>query len=136
MRHGQSRKDARAARHVRIRRKIQGTADRPRMAISFSNKHTNVQFINDDEQRTLIGATTQGGDFGQGIAGAEALGKLVAEKATGAGIKAAIVDRGGFRYHGRLKAIVESANRAGLAVGALSKSEPASSDADNNDVEA
>ena len=63
MRHGQSRKDARAARHVRIRRKIQGTADRPRMAISFSNKHTNVQFINDDEQRTLIGATTQGGDF-------------------------------------------------------------------------
>ncbi|MFT7489783.1 MAG: hypothetical protein ACI9OU_002188, partial [Candidatus Promineifilaceae bacterium] len=63
-------------------------------------------------------------------------GKLVAEKATGAGIKAAIVDRGGFRYHGRLKAIVESANRAGLAVGALSKSEPVNSDADNNDVEA
>lgn len=119
MRHAQSRKQARRARHIRVRRKIQGTADRPRMNITFSNKNMTVQFIDDQAERTLASASTASGEFASGMAGAEALGKLAAEKATGAGIQTAVVDRGGFRYHGRLKAIVESANQAGLAVGAV-----------------
>lgn len=119
MRHAQSRKQARQARHIRVRSKIQGTADRPRMNVSFTNKHMMVQFIDDQAGRTLASVSTTSGDMPTGIPGAELLGKKAAEKASSAGIQCAVVDRGGFRYHGRLKAIVESANKAGLAVGAV-----------------
>ena len=112
-----SRKVARQARHVRVRKKISGTQDRPRMAIAFSNRNMTIQFIDDQAMRTLAYISTLQADLPTGME--VALGKLAAEKAATAGITSAVVDRGGFRYHGRLKAIVESANRAGLAVGAL-----------------
>ena len=116
-----SRKDARQARHVRVRKRVNGTQDRPRMAIAFSNRNTTVQFIDDQAMRTLASISTGQVSLPTGIEGAAALGKLAAEKAADAGIQSAVVDRGGFRYHGRLKAIVESANQAGLAVGAVAK---------------
>ncbi len=119
MRHAQSRKQARQARHIRVRKKIQGTAERPRMNITFTNRNMTVQFIDDQAERTLASVSTASGNTPGGMSGAEALGKQAAEKATSAGIQSAVVDRGGFRYHGRLKAIVESANQAGLAVGAV-----------------
>ena len=116
-----SRKVSRQARHLRVRKKVSGTQLRPRMAISISNRNITVQFIDDQSMRTLASVSTLQAELPNGIEGASALGKLAAEKAVAAGIATAVVDRGGFKYHGRLKAIVESANRAGLAVGAVAQ---------------
>ena len=108
-----TRTDYRASRHQRIRKKISGTADRPRMAIMVSNKHMYVQLIDDDAGTTMVSASSIGLD-GNNIAAATELGKRAGEAAREKGVSQFVVDRGGFRYHGRVKAIVDAAIEAGL----------------------
>ena len=110
-----SRTDQRAKRHRRVRKKVTGTADRPRLAVFRSNRHTYAQLIDDFAGRTLVAASTltasNGGDPKEQ---AKAVGKAVAEAAKEAGITRVTFDRGGFRYHGRVRAVAEGAREGGL----------------------
>ena len=115
-----NRKEQRRKRHLRIRRRVAGTAERPRMSICVSNKHMYVQFIDDDAGRTLASASTIK-ETKANLETAKALGGRAAEAAKAAGITCAVVDRGGFKYAGRVAAIVEAAVAAGLSIGAASK---------------
>jgi large subunit ribosomal protein L18 len=111
-------KDARRLRiHVRIRNRVAGTAERPRLAVFRSLKHIYAQLIDDRAGRTIVSASTSeknatanGGDLG----GAKEIGKLVAERAIANGVKKVVFDRGGFLYHGRIKALADAAREAGL----------------------
>lgn len=104
--------------HTRIRKKLAGTAERPRLAVFRSVKHIYVQVIDDREGKTLLAAssTQKSAAVGSGgnVAGAKAIGKLIAEKALAQGIKQVVFDRGGFLYHGRVKALADAAREAGL----------------------
>ena len=111
-----NRKDYRVRRHLRLRQKIAGTAQRPRMAIFISNAHMYVQFVDDDAQRTLAFASTLKMDAKVNVETAAKLGAAAAEAAIAKGIRKVVVDRGGFKYHGRVKAIVESAVQNGLSI--------------------
>ena len=113
-----SRKDRRARRHRRVRRKIEGSADRPRMSVMVSSRHMYVQFVDDERGATLAAASTLGSGAKANIAAARALGRQAAEAALKKGIKRAVVDRGGFKFHGRVKAMVDAAREAWMAVGA------------------
>lgn len=107
----------RQSRHARIRRKVVGTADRPRMSIMISNQHMYVQFVDDQRQATLAAASTmKGGEAGPTVVKAHALGKTAGQAALAAGIRRVVVDRGGFRFHGRVKALVDGAVEAGLQI--------------------
>ena len=112
----ENRKNFRIRRHKRLRQKVQGTAARPRMAVFVSNAHINVQFIDDDAGRTLASATSMGMDAKLNVATAKVLGEKAAEAAKAKGILLVVVDRGGFRYHGRVKEVVEAALAAGLKI--------------------
>ena len=106
-------------RRWRIRRKIRGTAERPRLAVHFSGKHIYAQCIDDDAGRTLVYVSTLAKDLreekiGPGVPGAERLGKLFGEKAEEAGITSVVFDRSGRPYHGRVKAFADAAREAGL----------------------
>lgn len=111
-------KDARRRRiHVRIRNRVKGTSERPRLAVFRSLKHIYAQVIDDRSGRTLVSASSaekaaisKGGN----VAGAKAIGKLLAERAVANGIKQVVFDRGGFLYHGRIKALADAAREAGL----------------------
>jgi large subunit ribosomal protein L18 len=103
--------------HKRIRRKLRGTPERPRLAIYRSVAHIYAQVIDDNQGATLVSASTvdktakaKGGN----LAAAQAIGKLVAERAKEKGIKQVVFDRGGYRYHGRVKALADAARAAGL----------------------
>jgi large subunit ribosomal protein L18 len=113
-----ARLEARVRRHKRVRKKIHGTAARPRLAVHRSNKHLVVQVIDDDAGRTLAAASTTEadlrGDGGHSVAAASKLGKLVAERAKAAGITQVVFDRGGYVYHGRIAAVAAAAREAGL----------------------
>ena len=102
---------------MRLRKKVTGTAGRPRMAVSFTGKHIYVQFIDDVARKTLAAASTNAGD-GKGtkatMAGAKTIGALAAQQAKAKNITAVVFDRGGFRFHGRVKALAEAAREAGL----------------------
>lgn len=113
-----NRKDQRRRRHLRIRQRVKGTAERPRMAICISNKHLYVQFIDDGTAHTMAATSTlQVEDVaGCNLAGAKQVGEQAARTALEKGIRSVVVDRGGFRYHGRVKQIVESAVAAGLSI--------------------
>lgn len=112
-----NRKEQRARRHLRIRRRISaGTAMRPRMAIYVSNKHMYVQFIDDAAMSTLASASSLKEKLGSNLEGAQALGAVAASAALEKGITKVVVDRAGFKYHGRVKTIVEAAVAAGLAI--------------------
>lgn len=113
-----SRKQIRAQRHRRIRRKISGTAERPRMCITVSDKNLYVQLIDDVKAHTLISASTLGTDHDKSVETAGALGKECAREALDKGISRVVVDRAGFKYHGRVKALVEAAREAGLSISA------------------
>ena len=109
----------RQLRHLRIRKKISGTAARPRMCISFTANNMYVQFIDDEAGKTLASASTLSADFKalnlkRNVEAAAALGKLAAEKAKAAGIADVVFDRGGFHYHGRVKALADAARETGL----------------------
>ncbi|MDO8557742.1 MAG: 50S ribosomal protein L18 [bacterium] len=111
----------RTRRHGRIRGKIQGTADRPRLSVFRSAKHLALQLIDDEAQRTIVGITdekkTKKINKGSGAAKVEkarAAGKVLAEKALAKGIKKVVFDRGGYAYHGRVRAVAEGAREGGL----------------------
>ena len=110
-----NRKVQRQKRHMRLRQRVVGTAARPRMSIGTPNKHMYVQFIDDDAGRTLAQANTLK-DEKANLEVAKALGAKAAEAAKAAGISSIVVDRGGFKYTGRVAAIVESAVEAGLSI--------------------
>jgi large subunit ribosomal protein L18 len=103
--------------HKRIRRKLAGTAERPRLAIYRSVAHIYAQVIDDSQGATLVAASSvdKGGKTNGGnLAAAKAIGKILAERAKEKGIKAVVFDRGGYRYHGRVKALADAARAAGL----------------------
>lgn len=106
-------------RHDRLRQKVTGTAERPRMAVFRSLRHISVQFIDDVAGRTLLALSTESADFPKGTYGgnikaAEKLGGMAAEKAKAAGIGAVVYDKGGRKYHGRVKALADAARKGGL----------------------
>ena|SRR5437667_5333577 len=115
-----NRKAAHTRLHRRIRKKISGTAERPRLAIHFSGKHIYAQVIDDDSGRTLIAAaTTQTDVVGKNKpaanrATAEAVGKVIAERARSKRIDKVVFDRGGFQYQGKVKALADAAREGGL----------------------
>ena len=112
-----NRKVQRQKRHMRLRQRVVGTAERPRMSICVTNKNMYVQLIDDDAGRTLAQANTLKEDKAN-VEIAKSLGARAAEAAKAAGIATVVVDRGGFKYTGRVAAIVESAVEAGLNVSA------------------
>jgi large subunit ribosomal protein L18 len=110
-------KEIRNRVHARIRRKLRGTAERPRLAVFRSVAHIYAQVIDDSAGRTLVsassvdkGAKTKGGN----LAAAKTIGTTVAQRAKQKGIKQVVFDRGGYHYHGRVKALAEAARAAGL----------------------
>jgi len=116
--------EQRRLRHRRLRQKVQGTAARPRMALYFSNKNITVQFIDDDAAKTIAAATTVGTDAKLNVATATEIGKKAAEAAIAKGVSLVVVDRGGFAYHGRVKALVEAAIAAGLKISEKETAKP------------
>ena len=112
------RAEVRRAVHRRIRKKVAGTAERPRLAIYRSLNHIYAQVIDDERGRTLASASTtekdvRGGSGGN-IEAAERVGRAIAERAISAGISSVVFDRGGYVYHGRVKALTDAAREAGL----------------------
>ena len=107
-------------RHTRVRGKVSGTAERPRMCVTRSNANLYVQLVDDVAGKTLCGVSSLGPDFkaagksGATVEGAAALGEIVGKKAADAGIKQVVFDRGGNLYHGRVKALADAAREAGL----------------------
>jgi len=115
----QKRRAGRLVRHARVRKKIHGTAERPRLAVFRSNKHLVLQVIDDDAGRTIASASSNEAaqrDLGSGstVDAATRLGQLVAERARAAGVDKVVFDRGGFLYHGRIAAAAAAARAAGL----------------------
>lgn len=104
--------------HARVRKKVSGTAARPRLNVYRSNKNIYAQLIDDEANVTLVSANTNEKDFDENIKGnvngAEQVGKLIAERAIDKGYKSVVFDRGGYIYHGRVKALAEAAREAGL----------------------
>ncbi|MBP5510908.1 MAG: 50S ribosomal protein L18 [Kiritimatiellae bacterium] len=111
-----NRKAQRKIRHMRLRQKVKGTADRPRMAICVTNQHMYVQFIDDDAMTTLASASSLKDNANANKAEAKVVGERAAEAAKAKGISLVVVDRGGFKFHGRVKEIVDSAVAAGLKI--------------------
>jgi len=108
----------RARRHRRVRAKIRGSAERPRIAVFRSNRGISAQLIDDDRGHTVAAATWTEADL-KGLPRMEQaakVGALLAERAKTAGIERAVFDRGGYRYHGRVKALAEGAREGGLTV--------------------
>jgi large subunit ribosomal protein L18 len=102
--------------HQRIRRKLSGTGERPRLNVYRSLNHIYAQVIDDQKGETLVSASTMEAKSktGGNIASAKEIGKVVAEKAVAKGIKKVVFDRGGYLYHGRVKALADAAREAGL----------------------
>lgn len=102
--------------HTRIREKMSGTSERPRLNIYRSLNHIYAQVIDDSKGETLVSASTLAAKLktGGNVAAAKEVGKLVAEKAQAKGIKKVVFDRGGYLYHGRIKALADAAREAGL----------------------
>lgn len=112
-----NRKKVRQRIHRRIRRKLSGTAERPRLAINCSNKNIYVQLIDDVAGKTLCAASSLDKEVENGSANketAEKVGKLIAERAQGANISEVVFDRGGHLYHGKVKALADAAREGGL----------------------
>ncbi|HRA48291.1 MAG TPA: 50S ribosomal protein L18 [Thermomicrobiales bacterium] len=111
----------RKRRHVRVRAKVSGTAQRPRLNVFRSNAHMYVQVIDDTAGHTLVAASDADADVAKVVGEsatkserANAVGKVIAERAKAAGIEAVVFDRGGFLYHGRIKAVADGAREGGL----------------------
>ena len=116
--HGRS--AARNRRHLRVRKKVLGSAERPRLIVNRSARHTMVQLIDDGTGRTLASASTleealRGAD-GDKTVKAREVGKLLAERAKAAGVDAAVFDRAGWAYHGRIAALADAAREGGLSL--------------------
>ena len=114
-----NRQVARERRHRRVRKKVRGTPERPRLAVFRSNKHVYAQVIDDVNGRTLAAASTKEKGFTGATATVEAakqIGKLVGERAKAAGIDTVVLDRGGFKYHGRVAGVTDAVREVGLKV--------------------
>jgi large subunit ribosomal protein L18 len=115
-----TRQEIRQRLHERIRKKVRGTEQRPRLAVHRSQSHIYAQLIDDDAGRTLCTASSLDKDVrakqkrGSNLAAAKEVGSLVASRAKEKGIAAVVFDRGGFQYHGRIKALADAAREAGL----------------------
>lgn len=121
MLHKDDRNVARKIRHLRVRKNIYGTAERPRLNVFRSEKHIYAQVINDDLGTTLVAASSLDPELkgqiknGGNVEAAKLVGQLVAKKALAKGIKEVVFDRGGYIYHGRVKALADAAREAGLS---------------------
>ncbi|NEG96443.1 50S ribosomal protein L18 [Bifidobacterium primatium] len=117
---GKGKKVARLRRHARLRKKIIGTAERPRLVVTRTNRNMIAQVVDDTKGITLVSASTLNDDFtgfeGTKTDAAKKVGELIAEKAKAAGISAVVFDRGGNKYHGRVAAVAEGAREGGLAL--------------------
>ena len=114
-----NRNRARLRRHARVRRKISGTAECPRLNVFRSSKHIYAQIIDDLAGTTLVSASTMDKDFteyGGNVEAAKAIGVKIAQKAIEKGITKVVFDRGGYIYHGRVKALAEGAREGGLVL--------------------
>lgn len=111
-----NRKEIRQRIHQRIRRKVRGTTDCPRLCVFFSNKNVYAQVINDEVGRTICAASTKEKTLGGGanVASAARIGKTIAERARNAKIDSVVFDRGGIRFHGKVKALADAAREGGL----------------------
>jgi len=111
-----TRHDSIKLRHRRIRKKVSGTSERPRLAVNFSGRHIRAQVIDDTKGVTLAAASTQekAARAGANVANATAVGKLVADRAKAKSISKVVFDRGGFQYQGKVKALADAAREAGL----------------------
>jgi large subunit ribosomal protein L18 len=115
---GTDRRTGRIRRHTRVRKRVQGTAERPRLAVYRSNKHISAQVIDDSTGKTLASAGTVEATLRTNATGnidaAKTVGALVADRAKAVGVTTVVFDRGGFRYHGRVAALADAAREAGL----------------------
>lgn len=115
-----NRREQRAKRHRRIRAKVNGSSQRPRLNVFRSNQHIYAQVIDDTKMHTLVAASTVDAGLRPQLAEnnkieeAKLVGRLIAERALAAGIKQVVFDRGGYIYHGRVKALADAAREAGL----------------------
>lgn len=111
---------ARKRRHLRVRKKIQGTAERPRLSVYRSLKHIYAQIIDDTQGKTMVSASTKDPSFREEFSetmnkeAARHIGKILARKALDKGIETVVFDRGGYLYHGRVRALAEGAREQGL----------------------
>lgn len=118
---GMKRRQARQKRQVRVRRKVRGTAERPRLCVFRSAGHIYAQIIEDTTGKTLVAASTMSRDISEGLSGtgniaaAKAVGEAIAKKALAMDIKQVVFDRNGFLYHGRVKGLADAAREAGLS---------------------
>ena len=109
-------------RHWRIRKKVSGTKERPRMCVCFTNKNIHIQFVDDVAGATLASASTASkatpdrDKLAANVGGAKVMGALAAKTALEKGIKRVVFDRGGARYHGKVKALADAAREAGLQI--------------------
>ena len=119
---GNQRSEARTLRQARVRRKVRGTASRPRLCVFRSEKHIYVQVISDENGQTLLASSTMVPDIRRtlkkttDVAAAKALGQVIGKRCVEQGITAAVFDRNGFLYHGRVRAVAEGAREAGLQI--------------------
>jgi large subunit ribosomal protein L18 len=117
--HTAARTKSRLHRQVRGRKKLHGTAERPRLVVTRSSKHISVQVVDDLVGRTLVSASSMEADLrgleGDKTAKAKKVGELVAERAKGAGIESVVFDRAGNKYHGRVAALADAAREGGLS---------------------
>lgn len=127
-----SRANIRRAVHGRIRKKVRGTTERPRLAVYRSLNHIYAQVIDDEQGKTLATASTTekelAGSTGGNVEAAQRIGKAIAERAIKAGVSNVVFDRGGYVYHGRVKALIDASREAGL-----NKNEAASNGASTED---
>jgi len=111
---------ARYARKKRVRKKVHGTPERPRLSVFRSEKHIYAQLVNDVEAHTVVAASTLSPEIRKGlkstsdVEAAKKVGELIARKAAEKGIESVVFDRNGYRYHGRVKAVAEAAREGGL----------------------
>jgi len=117
---GLKKDEQRGRRHRRVRKKVSGTSERPRLAVFRSSKHIYAQAIDDVAGRTIVSASTVESDARGGrtatVDAAHDVGKRLAERAKAAGISTVVFDRGGFKYHGRVAAVADGAREAGLSL--------------------
>jgi large subunit ribosomal protein L18 len=112
-----NRKNIRQRIHRRIRKRVTGTAERPRLAVHFSNKGVYAQLINDEQGQTIVAAASTEKDLASvrsNVAGATKIGELIADRALGANVSRVVFDRGGHTFHGKVKALADAARAKGL----------------------
>jgi len=114
------RRGPRDIRHQRLRQRLRGSAERPRLAVFRSLNHIYAQLLDDDTGRTMAAADSRSAEFrsqhrsGGNVAAAKAVGELLAQRAKERGVQSIVFDRGGYKYHGRVKALAEAARAGGL----------------------